>query len=290
MAVGGNDCRILRQECARDADGARQHAARIVAQIEDQALQIRLLRIDGGDLGGQIFNCTVLELGNADPGEAGLDHLGFDALHADFLALHCHHQWLVFIFAGDGQRNLGIRFAAHFLDRFVQRQTFDRGAVETGDQVAGLEPGAVGGRILDRRDHLDVAVFHADFDAETDKFAHRAFTQFLEGFLVEIGGMGVERGDHAGNGLGQQLLVVDRFYIIALDQTEYIRQLAQLFEGQRRRQRFLRNGVELQGDADAGDQTQTDQTEILEFATHFSPSSYPPERVERTAFMQHFEV
>jgi hypothetical protein len=41
----------------------------------------------------------------------------------------------------------------------------------------------------------------------------------------------VERGDHAGNGFGQQLLVIDLFDVIRLDETEHIGHLAQLLQG-----------------------------------------------------------
>ena len=57
--------------------------------------------------------------------------------------------------------------------------------------------------------------------------------------------MRVERGDHAGNGFGQQFLVFDVLDVIGLDQAEYVGQLAQFFERQRRAGVFLGHGVEL---------------------------------------------
>ena len=96
--------------------------------------------------------------------------------------------------AEDRQRDLGVRLAAHALDGLVERHALDRRVVELDDQVAGLDAGAERGRVLDRRDDLDEAVFHADLDAEAAEPALRADLQLLEGFLVEVGRMRVEAG------------------------------------------------------------------------------------------------
>jgi hypothetical protein len=75
--------------------------------------------------------------------------------------------------------------------------------------------------------------------------------------------MRIERGHHAGDGLGQQLLVFDRFDVVGFDQAEHIGQLAQLFQRQRRVHRLLRHRRELQRDGNASHHTQSDQTGIL---------------------------
>ena len=187
----------------------------------------------------------------------------------DFLARDGEGQRLRFILAGNRQRHLGARFAAHALDVVVEADAFHGLAVEAGDQVAGLDAGAVGGRILDGRDDLDVAVFaEANFNAQADELAFGAFAQFGVGFLVQVGGMGVERGDHAGNGVFQQFLVFHGFDVIGLDQAKHIGQLAQLFQRQGRLDGFLRHGGKLQRHGDAGHHAQADQAGIFEFAHH----------------------
>ena len=59
------------------------------------------------------------------------------------------------------RRTLRARRAAHPLDRLVERAAVEQLAVDMGDEVAGLDPGAVGGRVAGRGDHLDRAVLHA---------------------------------------------------------------------------------------------------------------------------------
>ena len=80
--------------------------------------------------------------------------------------------------------------------------------------------------------------------------------------------MGVERGDHAGNGVFQQLLVFHRLDVIGLDQAKHIGQLAQLFQRQGRLDGLLRHGRKLQRHGDAGHHAQANQAGIFEFAHH----------------------
>ena len=168
----------------------------------------------GLDRGGERFAGVFLELRDAEIGVAGLEQLGFHALDLDHGARQRHDDGLGFAFAHDGQRDLGIGLAAHALDRIVERHALDRGFVELDDQVARLDAGARGRRIVDRRDDLDEPVFHADFDAQAAEFALRADLQFAERILVEIGRMRVEPGEHAGDGFGDELLVVDRLDVV----------------------------------------------------------------------------
>ncbi len=203
------------------------------------------MRVNGGDLFRHVFHRRFLELRHAQPGVTRLDHLGLHALHTDFLANDGGDDRLIFFLARDRQCDLGIRLAAHLLDGFVQRHALDRRAVEARDQIARLQACLVCGGILDRRDDFDVAVFHADFDSKTDEFALRAFTQFLECFFVQICRVRIERGHHARDRLGQQLLVFDRFDIVGFDQAEHVSQLSQFIDWQWRTDIFLRQGVEL---------------------------------------------
>jgi hypothetical protein len=80
--------------------------------------------------------------------------------------------------------------APHQLDRFVQRHALHRLVVDLDDQVARLDAGPKGRRVLDRRDHLDEAVLGADLDAEAAELALGADLQLLEGLGVEIGEWG----------------------------------------------------------------------------------------------------
>ena len=158
-----------------------------------------------------------------------------------------------------------MRLAAHLLDRVVEAEALDRQRVDAGDQVARLDAGAPGRRVLDRRDDPDVAVVAlGDFDAEADELALGAFAQLAVGFLVEVGRMRVERADHAGDGVGEQLLVVDRLDVVGFDQPVHVGQLAQFLDRHARFDRLLRQRRELHGNGHAGDQAEADEAGVLQ--------------------------
>src|SRR3546814_5443991 len=100
--------------------------------------------------------------------------------------------------------------SAHLLHRLVERQAEDRLALDVRDVVAGFHAGAVGRRVVDRRDHLHEAVLHGDFDAEAAELALGLDAHVPEGVGVEIAGVRVERRQHALDGELDQLLITDR--------------------------------------------------------------------------------
>ena len=299
LALGGNDHGITRKKCCRHTDSARHDATGIVAQVQHQALELGVLRIQRVDLFDHVIDGRFLELGDAQPGIAGRDHLGLHALHADFLAHDGEHQRAAFALARHGQHQLAAGLAAHLLDDVLQLQALQRDIVEAGDQVAGQDAGLGGRAVLDGRDDFHVAVFHAHFDADADKLALHAFAHFLEGIFIEVDGMRVQRRDHAGNGFRQEFLVFHLLDIIGLDQAEDVGQLAQLVERQRGIRDFLRHGRELQRHADAGQHAQTDQADTFDFDTHVFFAStnslgnlklHPGGWIEGAALMTQFKV
>ena len=84
--------------------------------------------------------------------------------------------------AHDLEANLGVHRAAHLLDRLVEGEALNLIVVEVGDDVVGHDAGLGGGRVVDRCDHLDEAVFHRDFDAEPAEFAAGLDLHVLEAF------------------------------------------------------------------------------------------------------------
>ena len=133
-----------------------------------------------------------------------------------------------------------IRLAAHPLDRVGQRHALHRGVVQPDDQIAGANAGPLGGGVVNRRDHLEKAVFLPDLDAQAAEFAGGADLQILERLGVQIGGMRIEIAQHAANGVFQQILVLDRLDVILLDGVEYAGERAQLVQRQLvLRRRFL---------------------------------------------------
>ena len=117
-------------------------------------------------------------------------------LHADAVARQLLLEGLLAL-ALDGEHDVGADLAAHLVDGLVQRHALDFGAVDLGDQVVGHDAGALGGRIVDGRDHLDHAVLHRHFDAEPAEFAAGLDAHVLELLLVHVARMRIERGQHA---------------------------------------------------------------------------------------------
>ena len=76
--------------------------------------------------------------------------------------------------------------------------------------------------------------------------------------------MRVEAGDHAGDGIGDELLLVDRLDVVGLDHAEHRGELLQFFERQGR-QRAACNGLQRDGGERAGDGAAATQPVILSF-------------------------
>ena len=186
-----------------------QQTARIVAQVEHQPLQARTLAIGIRlvkffKMAHHVRRGFFLELGDAQVAVTRFDGFRLDALHLDLVALDGDLERLRLALAQDGELDRGLRLAAHLLDGVVQRHAFHRRFVELDDEVARLDTGAIGGRVLDRGDDLDEAVLHADLDAEATEFTLRRNLQILEGVGVQIGGMRIEIGQHAADGMGDE--------------------------------------------------------------------------------------
>jgi hypothetical protein len=143
-----------------------------------------------------------------------------------------------------------------------------RRLVDAGDQVTGLHAGAEGRRALDRRHHLDQALFHLDLDADTGELAADAFAEFLETLAVEILRVRIEPRHHAADGVTDQLLLVHRLDVGALDQIEHCGELLHLFKRQRRG-RAACSGLQLHRRERSGDGTDCHPSCYLEFGTHY---------------------
>src|SRR5207248_951108 len=76
-------------------------------------------------------------------------------------------------FTANGQADVAVDRTAHLLDRLGQGQTLHWVAIEMGDQIAGLQPGPRGRRVVDRRHDLNEAAFHRHLDAEPAELAAR---------------------------------------------------------------------------------------------------------------------
>ena len=79
-----------------------------------------------------------------------------------------------------------------------------------------------GGRIVDGRHDLDVSGFHGDFDAEAAELAFGLLLHLLETFRRHIAGVGIKRGEHAVDGVLDQVLIRDRLDVILAYPFEHI--------------------------------------------------------------------
>ncbi len=154
----------------------------------------------------------------------------------------------VLAFAHDHQVDVGSRFAAHEFDGIIQAHAFDRGSIQTDDEVASLQTGLLCGGVVNRGNDLDEAVFHADFNAQTAKFATGTNLQFLEFVFIQIGRVRIKAVEHPTDGVGHQILVLGFFHVTFLDAGIDLGKLLQLIQ---RRRAFdgLLESEDIQADA-----------------------------------------
>ena len=160
----------------------------------------------------------------------------------------------------------------------------------------GLMPARDAGVSSIGDDDLDEAVFHADFDAEAAELALRADLQLAERFLVEVRRMRVEAGQHAVDRFGDELLVLDRLDVVALDRAEHLGEGAQLLDRQRRARRALGDRREIEADQNAGDGADDDQADAAKLGLHRVALACrlfqldPAQRVKGAAQVPQFKV
>jgi hypothetical protein len=124
---------------------------------------------------------------------------------------------------------------AHLLDRLVQGETLHRLVVEIGDDVIGQDAGLGRRRVVDRRDHLDQAVFHSDLDAKPAELAAGLHLHVAEALCIHVARMRIETGQHAADGGFDELAVVGLLDIVAAHPLENVAEQIELAVGIRGR-------------------------------------------------------
>ena len=97
-----------------------------------------------------------------------------------------------------------------------------------GDDVVGEDAGAGGGRLVDRGDDLDQAVFHRHLDAEAAELAAGLHLHVAEALGVHVARMRIEGGQHAVDGRFDELGLFGLLDVIRPDLFENIAEKAQL--------------------------------------------------------------
>ena len=133
--------------------------------------------------------------------------------------------------AEDLELDLAVDRAAHLLDGLVEGQSLKRLIIEMGDDIAGADAGLGGRGIVDRRHHLDEAVFHGDLDAEPAELAAGLHLHVAEALGVHIARMRVEPIEHAADRALDQLGVVRLLDIVRPHHLENVAEQVELAVG-----------------------------------------------------------
>ena len=267
LAVGGNYCYVLGQKRRRNSHRCIEQTTRVVAQVQHQALDFRVLLVDFVDLFDKVFHRAFLKHAHPHPAVAGLDELAAHRLLLDLFTDDGHREGAVFILAVNREDHLGGGLATHAFHGLVQAQAFDGGVVDLGDQVVGLDASAKGGRAFNRGDDFDQPVFLGNFDAHADKFARSTFAELFERLFVKVHRMRVQAGNHARDGVGDEFFLVHRLHIVALDQAKNGGELLQLFQ-RHGRKRAACHRLQGHGAQGTGDYAQRNPTGNFQFLTH----------------------
>ena len=233
VAAAGRDDLAVLEEGVGDRDRLIEQTAGVVAQIEDEALQLvgRDVLEDLVDRIAQAVEGLFVELGDAQITDVAALFTRAHRLDADRVADDLDLQRLGGALAADGQRDRRIDRAAHLVDRLVQAEALHLIAVEMGDEVAGAHAGAGGRGLVDRGDDLDEAVLHGDLDAEATELAARLHLHVLEGLRRHVARMGIERGQHAVDGAFDQLRIVGLLDVVGADALEHVAEQIELAIG-----------------------------------------------------------
>ena len=151
-----------------------------------------------------------------------------DGVDADDVAHDLDVERIVDALAHDRQRDRRVDGAAHLLDRLLERQADDLLAVEMRDEVVGQQPGLGGGRVVDRRDDLDDAVLHGDLDAEAAELAAGLHLHVAVVLGAEVGGVRIERGQHAVDRRFDQHRVVGLLDVVGAHPLQHVAEEVEL--------------------------------------------------------------
>ena len=217
-ALRRHDDAVAEKDIA-DLDRRGEQSAGIAAKVEHEPLQRRLVfLLQALDAPVQLHAGVGLELAEAHVRIAWLEQTTAHAGDADDLALQRNVDRIELSFVHDAQRDFRADLAAQTPDRTVEIVRLHGLAVDAHDRVAGLDAGALGGRIVDRRDDAQRAFDLHDFDAEAVVAAGRVFGEIVDLLAIEVFAVRIEAGEQAADRRLHQLMVVDVLDIGLLDQ------------------------------------------------------------------------
>ena len=236
-AVGvGADDDAVGEELVAGLDRRGQKAAGVVAQVQDDAAAAGLFdRFHGllqllarvlGEVGEAHVGDLLVGVHEPVPAAAGLVLVALDAGDVDHLPLD-GVVLAVAVGAADGQDDGGALLAGDGLDGLVDADALGVLAVDLGDDVAGLDPGLVGGAVLERAHDLEAAVLVAlDLDAHAAELAAGGLAELLNVGRPDHAAERVQLGEGAVGELADQHLLrqVHRVAVGGLDLLQRVAQ------------------------------------------------------------------
>src|SRR5690606_4329098 len=196
-ALGVDDQAFIEEQVGY-LHGGGQQAARVVAQVEHQAMEVLAIQQVAQCLFG-IAATLALELGDAQVTVTRLQYVAAHAANKDAIALQCHGARLLVTGGKNRQLDLGTDFAAQQFHRLAQAQALYKGVIDFQDQVAGVDAGLAGWSVINRRYYLDEAVLQRHFNAEATELAAGGDLQVVVLIRCQVGRVRVEFVEHAAD-------------------------------------------------------------------------------------------
>src|SRR5262245_40638346 len=222
----------LLQERVGDRDRLIEQSARVVAQVDDEALE--LIAGLGGEVGDRLLQALgslLVELGDADKADVVAFEARAHRAHLDARAGDRDLDRLVLALAHDLEFDLGVFRAAHLLDRLIGGGPLHRLVVEMRDNVVGHDAGLRRRRLVDRGHDLDQAVLHGDLDAEAAELAPGLHLHVAEALGIHVARVRIEPSQHAVDRRFDQLAVVGFFHVVGAHALEHVAEQAELAIG-----------------------------------------------------------
>ena len=228
-AAGGDDFTLV-QERIRHRDRLIEQAARIVAQIDHEALDLVSAELTGqiADRFLQTVGSLLVELRNADITDIIALVVRTHRLHADHVAHDGDLDRLVRALAHDAKLDLGVHRAAHLFHSLVEREALYLLVVELGDDVVGHDAGFGCRRIIDWSHHLYQPILHGDLDAEAAELAAGLHLNVAEATWIHVARMRIEPGEHAVDRRLDEFVVVRLFDIVGAHLLEHVAEQVEL--------------------------------------------------------------
>ena len=209
IAPAGGDNLTALQKSIRHRNRLIQQTAGIVAQIDHIAFELAVGHFGADLLDGlfQIFKCLLAELGDPDIADIFFNARAHGT-DPDGVAHQGDLDRIIIAFAHQFQPHGCIDRPAHFIDRLIERQTLHLLVIDLHDEITRQQTGTGGGRVVNRRHHLQDAVFHRDLDAETAEFTAGLDLHIPIAFGIHEAGMRIKGGQHAIDGRLDQLAII----------------------------------------------------------------------------------